>query len=115
MVTRADVIDHAKSYLPPRMPSWTPTCDTFAFDTDNPAHTFHSCYVVGRRYGVMPYVRGGFDTPVQFMRRINGGMCPGGWDRRSPLPAELPGRHTRLQTQHLLKLVQIQHHWDSGG
>jgi hypothetical protein len=77
------------------MPAWTPTCDTYAFNEDNPAHTFHSCYIAGQRYDVMPYVYSGFDTPAEFLQRIENGVCPGGWDRRSPLPAELPRRHTR--------------------
>jgi hypothetical protein len=72
-----------------------PGQDTQPFDADNPAHTFHSCYVVGQAYHVMPYVYSGFDTPAEFVQRIEGGVCPGGWDRRSPLPAGLPGRYTR--------------------
>jgi hypothetical protein len=95
MITRADVIDNAASFLPPRMPSWSPVHDTCIFDQACPAHTFHSSFTTGRRYGVMPYVFGGFDAPAQFLERIRDGACPGGWDRRSPLPAELPGRHTR--------------------
>ncbi|NOY59557.1 MAG: hypothetical protein GXO75_11615 [Calditrichaeota bacterium] len=97
MVTRADVINNAKRYIPPRMQGWTPTNDTHVFNPANPAHTFHSGYTTGREYDVMPYVFGGiagFNSGTQFLVRINNGECPGGWDRRHPLPAGLPGRTT---------------------
>ncbi|MDJ0736061.1 MAG: hypothetical protein QNJ47_18695 [Nostocaceae cyanobacterium] len=97
MVTRADVINNARRYIPPRMPSWQPRSDTHVFNPANPDHTFHSGYTTSREYGVMPYVYGGtdgFDSGTQFLVRINNGDCPGGWDRRNPLPGGIPGRTT---------------------
>ncbi|HIE11813.1 MAG TPA: hypothetical protein EYP63_00040 [Desulfotomaculum sp.] len=94
MITRADVINNTRQYVPPGMQDWMPTSDTRVFNPANPAHTFHSGYTTGRQYGVLPYVFGGFDSRTRFLVRINNGTCPGGWDRREPLPGGLPGRTT---------------------
>lgn len=97
MVTRTQVINNARRYLPGRIQSWTPNSDTHAFKPSNPKHTFHSSYTKDKAYDVMPYVFGGadgFDSGTQFLVKINNCVCPGGWDRRVPKPAGLPGRTT---------------------
>jgi len=94
MITRSNIISNASNYLPGRLQSWRPSTDTHVFSSANSAHTFHSAYTTGQYYDVFPYVFGGFDSRTNFETRISNNMCPGGWDRRNPLPNGIAGRTT---------------------
>lgn len=94
MITRRQIINRARRYTQGNVQGWNPTSDLHAFDPNRPNRSFHSAYTVGREYDLAPYVYGGFNSRTQIINRTRSGYCPGGWDRRNPLPRGIRRRTT---------------------